>query len=45
MIKHKFEKKMILINVSGEKVERIITPKVEVNYYLNEDDESENLLR
>ena len=33
------------INVSGEKVERIITPKVEVNYYLNEDDESENLLR
>ena len=28
------------INVSGEKVERIITPKVEVNYYLNEDDES-----
>ena len=33
------------INVSGEKVERIITPKVEVNYYLNEDDESQNLLR
>ena len=32
------------INVSGEKVERIITPKVEVNYYFN-DEESENLLR
>jgi len=33
------------INVSGEKVERIITPKVEVNYYLNDDDENQNLLR
>jgi hypothetical protein len=32
------------VNVSGEKVERIITPKVEVNYYFNEE-ESQNLLR
>jgi hypothetical protein len=32
------------VNVSGEKVERIITPKVEVNYYFN-DEESQNLLR
>jgi len=32
------------VNVTGEKVERIITPKVEVNYFFNEE-ESQNLLR
>jgi hypothetical protein len=33
------------VNVTGEKTETIIQPKIEYNYYFTEDDENQNLLR
>jgi len=33
------------VNVTGEKTEKIIQPKIEYNYYFTEDDENQNLLR